>query len=163
VSLPAGSAACFFTDGLIEARRDGELIGRLGLAAIIAELGPHATAAQLLDRVAAEADHVGDDMAACMFRVSDGPSVEEIAPRLEELELLEGDPVAPLLTPFLTACGLAPETIERRVSTAERMVTAAGGAIVGVTFAPGGLPPQVSIDPANVESLAAAQVVRAAI
>jgi hypothetical protein len=162
VSLPAGSAACFFTDGLIEARRDGELIGRLGLATIIAELGPHATATQLLDRVAAEADHVGDDMAACMFRVGDGPSAEESPPRIEELELLEGDPVAPVLEPFLAACGLASGAIERRVATAERTVAAAGGAIVSVSFV-AQRPAQVSIDPANVESLAAAQVVRAAV
>ena len=162
VSLPAGSAACFFTDGLIEARRDGDLIGRLGLVEIIRELGPHATASQLLDKVAAAADHVGDDMAACMFRVQDGSSAEDSPPRLEEIELLKDDPVAPILGPFLTACGVAPERIERRIATAERIVAAAGGAIVSVSFPPAG-PARVTVDPANVESLAAAQAVRAAI
>ncbi len=162
VSLPAGSAACFFTDGLIEARRDGELIGRLGLVEIIRELGPHATAAQLLDRVAQQADYVSDDMAACMFRVADGPAAADAPPRLEELELLQGDPVEPLLEPFLAACGIAPERIARRVATAERTVAAAGGAVVSVSFAPGS-PPYVAVDPANVESLAAAQAVRLAI
>src|SRR5215217_4310676 len=157
VSLPAGSAACFFTDGLIEARRDGEMIGRLGLVEIIRELGPHVTAPQLLDRIAADADYVGDDMAACMFRVADGPSAEETAPRLEELELLPGEPVRPVLEPFLTACGIAPERIQRRVATAERMTSRGHGAIVSVTFG-ADAPPQVAVDPANVENLVAAQV-----
>jgi hypothetical protein len=162
VSLPAGSAACFFTDGLIEARRDGELIGRLGLVEMIRELGPRATASQLLRKVAATADHVGDDMAACMFRVADGDATDVAAPRVEELELLESDPVGPVLEPFLTACGVAPATIERRIATAERVVAAAGGAIVNVSFPPVG-PPRIEIDPANVESLAAAHAVRAAV
>jgi hypothetical protein len=161
VSLPAGSAACFFTDGLIEARRDGDLVGRLGLVEIIRELGPHATASQLLDKVAATADHVGDDMAACMFGGGDGPAADDSPPRLEELELLEGDAIAPVLDPFLTACGVAPATIERRIATAERVVAAAGGAVVSVRFLPA-RPPRIEIDPANVESLAAAHAVRAA-
>jgi len=162
VSLPAGSAACFFTDGLIEARRDGKLIGRLGLLEMLRELGPKATAAELLDRVAADADHVGDDMAACMFRVADGPTADEAPPRVEELELLGSDPVAPILEPFLAACGIAPERIARRLAAAERTVAAAGGAVVSVTFV-ADRPPYVEVDPANVESIAAAQAERLAV
>jgi hypothetical protein len=157
VSLPAGSAACFFTDGLIEARRDGKLIGRLGLVQIIRELGPHATAAQVLDRVAAEADHVGDDMAACMFRVADGPPAESTPPRVEELELTLADPIAATLGPFLTACGVAPQTAERRIATAERTVARSAGAIVRVTVPPTGVA-RVEVDPANVESIVAARL-----
>ena len=77
VSLPAGSAVCFFTDGLIEARRDGGLIGRLGLVDIIRELGPRAPRGAAARRAwPTRADHVGDDMAACMFRVADGPAAD---------------------------------------------------------------------------------------
>ena len=162
VSLPAGSAVCFFTDGLIEARKDDQLIGRLRLVEIIRELGPHATATQLLDRIASEADHVGDDMAACMFRVSDDVPSEETTPRLEELEITRDDNVATVLEPFLAACGIAPTTIVRRIATAESIVASSGGAIVSVRF-PHAEPPRISIDPANVESLAAAQAVKLAI
>jgi Stage II sporulation protein E (SpoIIE) len=161
VWLPAGSAVCFFTDGLIEARREGGLIGRLGLVEIIRELGPRASAAQLLNAVADRADHVGDDMAACMFRVADGPAAEDAPGRLEELELSASEPVAPILEPFLTGCGLAEHSIERRVADAEQILTGARAAIVRVSFDRIG-PPSVSIAPANVESLAAAQAVRAA-
>jgi len=67
-----------------------------------------------------------------------------------------------VLEPFLAACGIAPERITRRVADAEGMVSRGQGAIVSVTF-PADAPPQVTIDPANVESLAAAQVERAAV
>ena len=107
VCLPAGSAVCFFTDGLIEARRGDDLIGRLGLIEIIRDLGPHATATQLLERVAAEADRVDDDMAACMFRVADGPA-ETASSRIEELEVRRGEPLEITLGRFLDACGVEP-------------------------------------------------------
>jgi hypothetical protein len=159
VSLPAGSAACFFTDGLIEARRDGDLIGRLGLVDIIRGLGPHATATQVLDRVAAEADQVGDDMAACMFRVSDGPPVA-VQPRVEELEVGADEPVEAIVERFLGACGASDEEIRGHVEDARATAAAARGAIVTVTFAHGR--PRASVAPANVETLAGAQAVAAA-
>jgi Stage II sporulation protein E (SpoIIE) len=67
LSLPAGSVVCFFSDGLIEARRDEELLGRERLSEILAELGTRPKAAELLQRVSAEATTTPDDMAACIL------------------------------------------------------------------------------------------------
>jgi hypothetical protein len=157
VCLPAGSAVCFFTDGLIEARRDEQLIGRLGLIEIIRRLGPHATATQLLDRVAAVADRVDDDMAACMFRVLDGPA-EAPSPRIEELEVRRGEPLEITLGRFLESCGVdtvkRAETIDRATATMQ----AHRGAVIRVSLpAQGAL---VQVRPANVESFASAEARR---
>ena len=111
--------------------------------------------------MAARADHVSDDMAACMFRVSDGPSAVDSPPRVEELELLGDDPVASVLEPFLSACGLDAADIAGRIADAELTVSATGGAVVTVRFPADG--PGVAIEPANVESIAAAHAVRAAV
>jgi hypothetical protein len=151
VSLPSGSAVCFFTDGLIEARRGDEMIGRLGLVQIIRELGPHATATQLLDRIAREADEVSDDMAACMFRVSDGPN-EAYLPRVEEIEVVRDEPLDATLGRFLAACGLEPDAVAETVERARRTVRQFRGAVVRVSLPSGG--PRVEIRPANVETLA---------
>jgi hypothetical protein len=159
VSLPSGSAVCFFTDGLIEARRDGALIGRLGLVDIIRELGPHATATQLLERVSQEADVVSDDMAACMFRVSDGPN-EAYLPRVEEIEVVRGENLNATLAPFLEACGVDAGTVAETTTRAQRTVRQFRGAIVRVSLPSGG--PRIEVRPANVESLAGLEARRAA-
>ena len=159
VSLPAGSAVCFFTDGLIEAHRGDDLIGRLGLVEIIRELGPHATASAVLDRVAAEADRVTDDMAACMFRVSDGPATAG-APRIEELEVRRGERLEATLGRFLTACGVSRAAVDGIVADANRVAEHSRAAAVRVAIADGNH--IVEVLPANVESLAGIEARRAA-
>ncbi len=67
ISLPAGGDVCFFSDGLTDARRAGELLGRERLVEILRSLGPRPVAAQLLEQVRAEADTTPDDMAACIL------------------------------------------------------------------------------------------------
>jgi hypothetical protein len=157
VSLPAESAVCFFTDGLIEARHDGQLLGRLGLVEIIRELGPRATARQLLDRVATQADRVDDDMAACMFRATEGRG--EAAPtRVEELEIRRWEPLDVLLRRFLVACGVAPKPISNAILRADRTMRHHQGAVVRVSIAPAGI--DVDVRPANIESFAAAEARR---
>jgi hypothetical protein len=162
VALPTGSAVCFFTDGLIEARTDGELIGRLRLAEIIRELGPEGTAAEVLDRVAAKADHVSDDMAACMFRVSDGPPVPH-SPRVEEIEVQEGEELEPTLGRFLAACGIDDERTEHTLAAARRTVRQFGGAVVSASFQQrlANDPPRIDVKPANLETFAWARARRA--
>ena len=104
---------------------------------------------------------VGDDMAACMFRVGDGPAAGETPPRVEELEIRPEDPVSQVLVPFLEACGVGPATIHRHVSDVERTIAWSSGALVSVSVGAGRA--HVDVAPANVESLAAAQAVRLAL
>src|SRR5439155_3582351 len=51
VPFPPGSSACFFTDGLVEARLGNGLLGRDRLVKIARELGRDGSADDLLDRV----------------------------------------------------------------------------------------------------------------
>src|SRR4051794_12217291 len=157
VSLPANSAVCFFTDGLIEARRDGQLIGRLGLAEIIRELGPDATATELLDRVADEADRVDDDMAACMFRVADGP-VEAGSPRVEELEIQRGESLDATLRRFLVACGVNSRAVSNAIVRADQAMRRHHAVVVEASVRTDET--AVAIRPANVESFASAEARR---
>src|SRR3954454_17230613 len=127
------------------------MIGRLGLVDIIRELGPDANAQQLLDRIVREADAVSDDMAACMFRVSDGPN-EAYLPRVEEIEVSRDEPIDPTLGRFLEACGLDEGAVEDVTERTKRAVRQFRGAVVRVSLPRGG--PRVEVLPANVESLA---------
>jgi hypothetical protein len=157
VCLPSGSAVCFFTDGLIEARRGEQLIGRLGLVEIIRELGPDATATQVLERVAAEADRVDDDMAACMFRVVDGPA-EATSPRIEEIEVRRGEPLDTTLGRFLVSCGVERAWIPDVIVSTARSMRLHRGAVVQVALRAEGT--DVQVRPANVESFASAEARR---
>jgi Stage II sporulation protein E (SpoIIE) len=67
VSLPAGAEVCFFSDGLVEARSEGGLLGRERLAEILDALGPRPAATDLLEQVQAIAQATPDDMAACIL------------------------------------------------------------------------------------------------
>jgi serine phosphatase RsbU (regulator of sigma subunit) len=74
VSLPAGGRACFFSDGLIEARLSdapveghADLLGRDRLAELFCGLPAEAGADELLAAVRAEAAATPDDMAACIL------------------------------------------------------------------------------------------------
>jgi hypothetical protein len=157
VALPPGSAICFFTDGLIEARRDGEMIGRLGLAKIISGLGPDTSARTLIDAVAAQVDELSDDMAACFFRVEGDLDVGPL--RCEELELRRGD--LPLAGRFLAACGVPDRELDELTGDADRTIDRYGGAIVRVTI--GDRMAVADVMPANVERLVSAESRREAV
>src|SRR4051812_19928143 len=85
VPLPPGSAACFFTDGLVEARLGEKMMGRARLEELVTALGPGEGAQLLLKRLAAAADRAPDDMAACLVRARDD-AVDARGVRIEELE-----------------------------------------------------------------------------
>jgi len=157
VCLPADSAVCFFTDGLIEARRGDQMIGRLGLAAIIRELGPGATAREVLDRVAGEADRVDDDMAACMFRVVEGGE-EPASPRIEELEVRRGESLDVGLRRFLVACGVGTRAISNAIVRADQAMRRHHAVVVEASVRTDET--AVAIRPANVESFASAEARR---
>jgi serine phosphatase RsbU (regulator of sigma subunit) len=66
LTLDAGSTVCLFTDGLIEARRDGALLGRDTLVELLDQGCPDGP--ELLDRVVERADQISDDLAVCVLR-----------------------------------------------------------------------------------------------
>lgn len=72
--LAPGERVCLFTDGLIEARRSGQYLGRAHLSSLV-EQGLSAQA--LLDRVQEDSDECSDDLAAVLIsRAPDVASVE---------------------------------------------------------------------------------------
>jgi serine phosphatase RsbU (regulator of sigma subunit) len=66
LTLDPGSTVCLFTDGLIEARRDGALLGCKTLVALLDQGRPDGP--ELLDRIVEHADDVSDDLAVCVLR-----------------------------------------------------------------------------------------------
>lgn len=66
LTLNPGSTVCLFTDGLIEARRDGTLLGRDVLVELLDHGRPDGP--DLLDRIVEHADEVADDLAVCLLR-----------------------------------------------------------------------------------------------
>jgi serine phosphatase RsbU (regulator of sigma subunit) len=150
VPLPPGSAACFFTDGLVEARLGEKMIGRSRLTELVTELAPGEGAQLLLERLAAAADRAPDDMAACLVRSRD-EAIDARGVRIEELESdvseLEDDRVLE----FLAACGI-PETSGRDTLRAARAKASEyGGALLRVHAS--GKGGRVEILPATVPAL----------
>jgi hypothetical protein len=130
VSLPLGAVACFFTDGLIEARCKDDLLGHERLEEIVAELGSRPDAPKLLARVRAAALATPDDMAACIL----APQIAGIAPRthVEELEAdartLDGGE----LRRFLETCLLPTSAVERAIDDAYGIAAVSGTALARV-------------------------------
>jgi len=152
VGLPGGATVCLFTDGLTEARRNGEMIGRRGLATMLADLGEAPSAKRLIDHVATQVDRVFDDMAACIFRVEGEAPVP--AYRVEELEVLSGDLATGTAGRFMLACGLSSAAAAAAVATTAGLLRRHHAALVRVSFEGGR--PSATVAPANVENLAVA-------
>jgi hypothetical protein len=129
VALPPGSSACFFTDGLVEARLGENMIGRGRLTELLSELAPEEGAQLLLERLAAQADRAPDDMAACMVRTH-ADAVDARSVRVEELEAdadeLSGERVAD----FLRACGLSDAKAAETVRAARARASEFGGVLL---------------------------------
>jgi hypothetical protein len=132
VALPPGSSACFFTDGLVEARLHGDdLLGRDRLTAMVEELGAEATAAKLLERIATTAERAPDDMAACIVRAGGTAATAEDV-RIEEFELDAGDTDHERARAFLAACGLPAADADSVLKTAAGAAAEFGGALLCV-------------------------------
>lgn len=138
VSLPPGALACFFTDGLVEARMHGDdLLGRDRLTKIVEELGGEATADKLLAAIATTAERAPDDMAACIIRASrDAPNTGAV--RIEELELDANGAGDERARGFLAACGVPEKSAETVLKTADGAATEFGGALLRVRLARSG-------------------------
>jgi serine phosphatase RsbU (regulator of sigma subunit) len=127
VSVPGSSQVCFYTDGVTEARVGAELFGAERLARALAELGPRATASELLDRVSEEADRRPDDMAACLLSVEGAAAAPRVL--VEELELGREDATSERTEQFLLACGLGRREIDELVH-AVRAAAGRSGTVV---------------------------------
>jgi len=62
--LESGERVCLFTDGLIEARRHGEQLGRAHLRSLVEQ---NLTAQALVQRIETDADECSDDLAAVVI------------------------------------------------------------------------------------------------
>jgi hypothetical protein len=142
--------ACFYTDGVIEARvGPEELFGPARLEETLAGLAPEATAAVLLDRVAADSKQHSDDMAACLLRIDGGPG--EPTAQLEELELDSRDAAGDRAERFLLACGVSRGESAEVMRSARATVASTGNVVLKLRLGEG--PPQVSLRHDNVTFL----------
>jgi hypothetical protein len=130
--LPGDAVACFFTDGLIEAKIDGDLVGREKLADLLSMLGPEATANGVIDAVANYADATPDDMAACVLRPDATGAADHVPDRVEEVELNAVDIAGDRVKRYLAACGVTPEDAVAALKSVEASVGEYGGALLRV-------------------------------
>ncbi len=137
--LPPGSVVCLYTDGLAEARTERGVLGRPRLGDILAEMGRDATAGRMLDRVAAEATAVSDDMATMVLVPTAGATSGR--PRVEQLEVEAQEVDDGLADRFLAACGLRPLESRAVIADCRRVLQRHGSAVLVVTYGvrgPGG-------------------------
>jgi hypothetical protein len=116
VDLPGQSVACFYTDGLVESRINGSMLGIEGLERMLVELGPRASAKTLLAKVGAETKSRPDDMAACLLAVGGQNAPARVL--CEELELLGTEAPESQIARFLDAFATPPSEIAEVVREA---------------------------------------------
>jgi hypothetical protein len=135
ISLPTGAAACFFSDGLIEARSEGELLGRERLREILTDLGTEPEASDLLEHVRAAAEGAPDDMVACVLEAErtagdGGVHVEEL--EADAQALCKDD-----VRRFLEQCRLPADDVERVIKDARTIADSHASAVLRVELAAG--------------------------
>jgi hypothetical protein len=134
ISLPAGAIACFFSDGLIEARREGQLLGRGQLREILAALGDRPDAADLLAQVRAAAQGAPDDMVACVLSPARARSGAYV--HVEELEADSRTLSRAGVRRFLRECAVPPVEAKRALEQARQVAAKTGTALLRVRFEP---------------------------
>jgi Stage II sporulation protein E (SpoIIE) len=135
VTLPRGTDLCFYTDGVVEARMNGEMFGRERLAAVLDEYRPQPLAFDVLARVSKEIDQSSDDMAVCVVTIESKRAVRAF--RLEELELQSDEVGEPHARRFLEACGVRESRIEDALSSLRTTAGEFGAAILRVRIETG--------------------------
>jgi len=149
VSVPGRSRACFYTDGVTEARVGPELFGAERLARTLAELGPEDPASTLLDRVSEAADRRPDDMAACLLSVAGGEDAPTVL--VEQLELDGCEASSDRTGRFLLACGVEVREAAEVMRAAQSAAGRAGTVVLEVGRRDGR--PEVSLQRDNVALL----------
>ncbi len=135
VAIPGAAQICFYTDGVTEARVGTELFGPTRLAGTLAAIGPAGEAAELLDRVSAQADRRPDDMAACLLSVAGSAAAPYGV--VEELELDRESVVSDRARQLLLACGVEAAAARVALDSAAQIVAAAGSVVLEVHRADG--------------------------
>jgi hypothetical protein len=130
VSLSRGSEVCFFSDGLVEARHEGRLLGRDQLRRLLAGLGAQPSAEQLLEEVRRAAPAAPDDMVACILSAPGAPGAARV--RVEELEVDAQALQRSGVRRFLCECKVAPAQLDAALQRARALVSATGGALLRV-------------------------------
>jgi hypothetical protein len=102
IPLPEGSAVCLLTDGVTEARHQGQPVGVSRVIKWLSALGPTAASSDLIARLHRGSDAVDDDVTVCMLRALT-PAAPGAA-RVEEATVEAGD--STYLVRFLRECGL---------------------------------------------------------
>ena len=151
VPLVPGAVAALFTDGLMEARVDGGMLGRERLEELLAELGTGATASGLISSVSDEARVLSDDIAAVVIQPTTAATAGLF--RTEQLELSSRELDGPVASNFLESCGFSTVEIEAAIYDARALAERFGGVILHVVF---GNRLRVEVLPRNVESIEAA-------
>ena len=151
VPLVPGAVAALFTDGLMEARVDGGILGRERLETLLEDLGPDVTAAALIASVRKEARLLSDDIAAVVIQPTAGATAGLF--RTEQLELTARELDGPIGPRFLESCGIPKAEADAAIREARGLAERFGGVILHVVF---GNRVRVEVLPRNLESIEAA-------
>jgi hypothetical protein len=122
--FPEGSLACMLTDGALEARVRGELVGRARVEQWVRELGERPAAGDMAEMIRSRAA-VSDDLAVC-FATSTAGEDSGIW-RVEELHR----PTPDEAERFLEACGASPE---HKRTACEALRFSREGTVLSVRF-----------------------------
>jgi Stage II sporulation protein E (SpoIIE) len=152
VPLVPGAVACLFTDGLMDARVAGGILGRGRLEELLRELGDDASARELIERVSQESRVLSDDIAAVVVSPTDG-AVTAPQFRTEQLELNPRELEGPIAHRFLESCGVPRADADAAVQQARALAGGSGAAILNVEF---GEDLRVDVLPRDVDSIEAA-------
>jgi hypothetical protein len=124
VPFPEQSLACMLTDGALEARVRGELVGRARVEEWVRELGQRPAAGDMAELIRSRAK-VSDDLAVCFATSTAGKDTGNW--RVEELHR----PTPQEAERFLTACGAADE---HKRAAAEALRFSLEGTVLKVRF-----------------------------
>jgi Stage II sporulation protein E (SpoIIE) len=126
VSLPAGTAACFFSDGLTDARQpDGAALGRGGLVEALRSLGCPPDAGRLLAAAGAEAHASRGDIAACIIApdIAHHTTADVVFTYVEELEADCRELSGIEVRSFLEDCAISPAEITEALACAREIAS----------------------------------------
>ena len=127
VPFPKSSLACMLTDGALEARVRGELVGRTRVEEWVRELGERPAAGDMAELIRSRAA-VSDDLAVCFATSNAGEDSGDW--RIEELHR----PTPEEAERFLDACGAGED---QKRAAAEALRFTREGTVLSVRFADG--------------------------